>query len=368
MNRILNLKAYIIAKIRGKLLLRDKKIAIYVFKISKYRTQLMGLAAIWVLGHHIFTELYDSVSIPVISQIFARGNIGVDIFLIVSGMGLFVSVSKKSNITEFYKKRFIKVVMPWILMSVPYWSFIYVLQKNNSFVNFFYDLLGISFWTDGISTTWYVEFIILMYLLYPIIYKIQKKNLNYIKLAIIMAILVNFIVYFFFTEWYIKVDKALMRVPAFLIGSVLGELLFEKERKEECTNIITIYALMTTIIFLLSPFIRKINHEFGIMMYFLGAFGIAFILITIASWILDLQKGSLLNNVLIFIGKMSLEVYLMNVFVRNIIVELGIGMNASNDRKICIMLLTSFFIVGISWIYSKLDNTVANIVKRKLIK
>lgn len=66
---------------------------------------------------------------------------------------------------EFYQKRIIKVIIPWLLMSIPYWIFIYILQENSDFIDFFKDLLGISFWTEGVSTTWYVEFVIILYLL-----------------------------------------------------------------------------------------------------------------------------------------------------------------------------------------------------------
>ena len=145
----------------------NSKLEKCLFNISKYRTQLMGIAAFWVLAHHMFTELYTTVSIPIVTQIFARGNIGVDMFLVVSGMGLYVSITKRNNVMEFYQKRIIKVIIPWLLMSIPYWIFIYILQENSDFIDFFKDLLGISFWTEGVSTTWYVEFVIILYLLYP---------------------------------------------------------------------------------------------------------------------------------------------------------------------------------------------------------
>lgn len=346
----------------------NSRIEKLLFNISKYRTQLMGMAAFGVLAHHIFTELYTSVSIPIVTQIFARGNIGVDIFLIVSGMGLFVSITKKDNLIEFYSRRVIKVIVPWLLMSIPYWVFMYYWQKNTDFLSLLKNLLGISFWTDGISTTWYVQFIIVMYLIYPFIYKIQKNNSAYINLIIIIAIFMNFLLYLIFPLWYVKVDKALTRIPAFIMGSILGEALFAKERKNECEKKIIIYTMMTSIIFGLSPVVRKIDHELGIMFYFFGAFGIAFIIMLLLSWLLADRNWKVLNGILCFIGKMSLEVYLLNVFIRNIIVELNIGMKAANNLKICIMIFTSFFILIVSFIWSRINNKVSSAIEGKLKK
>lgn len=268
----------------------NSKLEKCLFNISKYRTQLMGIAAFWVLAHHMFTELYTTVSIPIVTQIFARGNIGVDMFLVVSGMGLYVSITKRNNVMEFYQKRIIKVIIPWLLMSIPYWIFIYILQENSDFIDFFKDLLGISFWTEGVSTTWYVEFVIILYLLYPFIYKVQNRNLTYVNFMIIIAVLINFLIYLFFPSWYIKVDKALTRVPVFLLGSIVGQLLFGKEKKEECKNILAIYMIMAILAFIVSPFIKRINHEFGVIFYFLGACGIAFVVLIVEDNIRVIQN------------------------------------------------------------------------------
>lgn len=45
----------------------NSKLEKCLFNISKYRTQLMGIAAFWVLAHHMFTELYTTVSIPIVT-------------------------------------------------------------------------------------------------------------------------------------------------------------------------------------------------------------------------------------------------------------------------------------------------------------
>lgn len=83
---------------------------------------------------------------------------------------------------------------------------------------------------------------------------------------------------------------------------------------------------------------------------------------------LDIKKWELLNMVLVFGGKMSLEVYLLNVFIRNIMVEFDIGMKSSDSSKICIMVLASFFIIMISYIWYKFNTMISTVIEGKLKK
>ncbi|WP_438495323.1 hypothetical protein [Paenibacillus sp. IHBB 3054] len=53
--------------------------------ISTYRTQLMGLAILWVVLYH---STINVSSVPVLGTLQAYGYGGVDIFLLVSGLGV----------------------------------------------------------------------------------------------------------------------------------------------------------------------------------------------------------------------------------------------------------------------------------------
>ena len=60
--------------------------------LSKYRTELMGVGAICILLCHSVGR--DVLMPGFLSQILSYGNIGVDIFLLSSGMGMFYSLSR----------------------------------------------------------------------------------------------------------------------------------------------------------------------------------------------------------------------------------------------------------------------------------
>lgn len=79
--------------------------------LSKYRTQLMGLAAIMILCCHAES---DGVSMHrSISWLLQWGNYGVDLFLLLSGCGMFFSLRKTSGIGKWYKKRYSRILIPY---------------------------------------------------------------------------------------------------------------------------------------------------------------------------------------------------------------------------------------------------------------
>lgn len=59
--------------------------------LSQYRGELMGLAMLWVMLFHAY-ELRFGVFL--LDSFKALGFAGVDIFLLLSGMGLYVSLSQ----------------------------------------------------------------------------------------------------------------------------------------------------------------------------------------------------------------------------------------------------------------------------------
>ena len=147
----------------------------------------------------------------------------------LSGAGLYYSQSKSSDVLPFYQKRLKRVVIPWLTLSLPYWLMISVYYKHTIGV-FFADWSGITFWTASVSTTWYISLILLLYLAYPLIFRMQKRMgiLSVIALAVLM-ILVNLLLMWKISSYYEKVSLAIARIPSFLIGSAIGNIVREKK-------------------------------------------------------------------------------------------------------------------------------------------
>lgn len=71
--------------------------------ISKYRKAIMGFAALWILAMHEWRLLIPYGESFWEREVFLKdiGFCGVDIFLLLSGMGLTYAI-KKSSVGRFY--------------------------------------------------------------------------------------------------------------------------------------------------------------------------------------------------------------------------------------------------------------------------
>lgn len=89
--------------------------------VSQKRNLIFGFLTVMIVCYHFCEDTLRLKGFPLILKPLGMyGNCGVDIFLLLSGMGLYYSFSKNSNILEFYKKRFVRVLVPYLMLALPY--------------------------------------------------------------------------------------------------------------------------------------------------------------------------------------------------------------------------------------------------------
>ena len=91
--------------------------------VSKYRTLLMGIAIITILIFHFVEDCHSANhNYEGLIRLYkiCIGSSGVDIFLLLSGFGLYYSFKKNDNIKEFYTKRFTKILIPYLIVAILY--------------------------------------------------------------------------------------------------------------------------------------------------------------------------------------------------------------------------------------------------------
>lgn len=324
-------------------------------EVNEYRSEIMGVATLWVLSLHFFSELYTDVRIPVFTEICSRGNIGVDVFLLLSGISLYYSWTNNPSIVCFYKKRFNRVVIPWLVLALPYWLFMYFNGEVQSLFMLIGNFFGVTFWTHGIITTWYIQLIIMLYIIYPFIVKEQIKSNKRVICLMGMVILINCLGALIIPSWYKSADLFLARIPVFFLGSLLGQVI-KDEKNNDSPKIYILYFVMLSFIFALSIFISIYNHELGVLFYYLGAAGVSFFIIIIL--IVIMKRLRLINYFLRNIGYASLEVYLLNVFARNIIVVNKIGFEFSYYKKIIFLIFVSGIILAMGMFCNRIIKLV----------
>lgn len=136
--------------------------------LSSYRTELMGLAAIGIICCHTHAR---GVEMPGwLWQLFSLGQLGVSIFFLLSGMGIWYSLQNISLIElwrakKWYVKRYVKLFVPFLLIVVPCGSYA-AITGGHSLWWFLLRISTIQFWING-EGAWFVSVLVVCYLLSP---------------------------------------------------------------------------------------------------------------------------------------------------------------------------------------------------------
>lgn len=126
--------------------------------ISKYRSKLMGWAIVWIMMLH-----FTFINIKPLGFIAQYGFAGVDIFMLVSGFGLYFSLDQNSKIHSYFRRRVIRIFTTYYLIGIIS-SLILFHDTITSYI-FRYSTIG--FWTNGLYWEWYIPSIVVLYLLAP---------------------------------------------------------------------------------------------------------------------------------------------------------------------------------------------------------
>ncbi|MBQ9647480.1 MAG: acyltransferase [Oscillospiraceae bacterium] len=86
--------------------------------LSKYRSELMGVAMLWVMCFHAFDLDLGSETL---NNLRADGFGGVDIFILLSSMGLAMSLSRKEvDFERFMRRRALRILPAYFAVMLPY--------------------------------------------------------------------------------------------------------------------------------------------------------------------------------------------------------------------------------------------------------
>ena len=81
--------------------------------ISVYRFELIGWSILWIMMLH-----FRFNQINIFGFVAQYGFAGVDIFMLVSGFGLYFSLNQHKNILHFYKKRLLRIFPTYYLLGI----------------------------------------------------------------------------------------------------------------------------------------------------------------------------------------------------------------------------------------------------------
>lgn len=125
--------------------------------LSKYRGVLMGVQILLIMAFHYTEDLSnaaDHFNGP--AQVFYDyiGSSGVDMFLMISGLGLYYSWKRNPDAGAFYRKRLTRVLVPYVAVALVGWIWFDFVHSDAGVVRFLADIAFVTFFTDGVKWFW----------------------------------------------------------------------------------------------------------------------------------------------------------------------------------------------------------------------
>lgn len=279
----------------------------HVNDISEYRTELMGVATLLVIFGH---SAGNGVVMPGwMEALCGLASVGVDIFLLVSGLGLWYSL-RKSELTDlggvftWYRRRYTRILVPYLLISLVA-NVLAISRGSQTITTAILDITTINYWLNH-RGAWFIAMLIPLYAITPLHdYFCRKvKNPFLFNLFVISSILViscipNTIDNIALHKLIDNVRNVFFHLPAFFVGFMIAP--FSKNYKEVSWTWITVVPIMVVLLL----------KVFGIGYWP----GFLFLPITAVLCVLFRHCWKVVMNIFRFFGRISLESYLMNVVV-----------------------------------------------------
>ena len=302
-----------------------------LFSISEARNVIFGIATLWIgLFHSDFLTLANYTHNKVLIGLFdffrGSGNVGVDMFLFLSGVGLFFSFSKDSRVLTFWKKRFMRVLPTAFLIATVYFSLRYVHNREPlGLLSYVSRETFTYFFVAGERVFWFITLILALYLVFPIFYRIIEKfrlwgMLGTVAVVVAFTFLLRAVAPGFYSMWEI----ALCRVPVFVVGIWAGK--FVKEKKEISRNWLWLFLglaiAFAALLYYYTPIVKTLVPGYNdsmkpmyIFFYRYCGSVVGVSLVVLLSWlcttIRHAGRGNLFRNFFEFVGMYSMEYYMI---------------------------------------------------------
>lgn len=330
-----------------------------LIKISNNRSKIMGVASLWILIFHCWLPVLNNHNCLSNMEIFIKkiGFCGVDIFLLLSGMGLVNSL--KFGKKHYYYNRFKKILLTYIISSffaiiIYKWNLLQAIQKI-----FFYNY----FKGDIYSYLWFVPTIIIFYLLFPIYYKLfdYSKNKNYF---IILSIGIWFVIAYLLKGYINEIIYGIInRIPIFITGIWLSW--FAKEKKFKFKKIFLIINVAILIIGLQLSYLTTFKDYYILLPISnsLINYPIALTLTILLAEIFSLCSIKCINSFFEFYGTISFQLYCIQETFFSVLITIYLKI-----ISIPAILFNILFIMFVTFFAKKLlllDNYIWNKIEAK---
>lgn len=331
--------------------------------LSTYRPQLMGVAMLYIMIFHT-TTMKVTYSSQIVSTIIGSGYLGVDIFMLLSGLGISYALSKNEGVFRFYGKRLLRIY-PYYVPMVALYTIVCVLTTTDCTPDMiFWNCTGIGYWimTGTYVFNWYIPAIFVFYLLSPLIYRLLRKA-KFRAVGFVLVMTVWLTVFFIFKELEYDRFVALSRFPIFVLGMLIGFLIMEGKsitKKEYLTCYPMLLFLVTMYIFK-----EKCSVPMICWHWIFGALIIPVLCIILGRMFARIRSENLVMRFLGWMGTNNLMLYLVNILICRFTVMFVRPRIPDKTVYSVFVYFTIAVNLIIAYLYSLLENRIKKAVAAK---
>ena len=239
------------------------------------------------------------------------GHYGVQVFIFLSGYGLSVAyLNKNVTYSAFLKKRILKLYPTFTIVLVMILIYKYIILSGlwsmDSFMNLGLRYLLIANWVPGkifviSGPFWFYSMIFQLYLLFPILLWVNKKN----KYALFIIAIISFLFTIYYNSYFVSLKLSLYfnfagNLPLFILGMLFAH---KNEFKLKIVG-----WLLFIILFIAGQFFENL--------WYFSQISFIVILFPIILKLYNKYEHSYLSNFLIITGKLSMYMFAVNGFMR----------------------------------------------------
>ncbi len=220
----------------------------------------------------------------------------------------------------FYRKRFMRVYVPYCCLGMPYfiWKFITVQWDLPELLTF---VFPVSFWIYGNAAgMWYIDAILIFYLVFPFLYRCLKteKAKVYSFLFVLLGVIGNVLLFYLNRSYYDLVTIGISKIPLLIFGTYVGKCAYG-EKKIKWNHLI----LISIVWFVLYMIVPDGSMGYTWLCDIRSVLGCLYL-----AEMLDLVKNQYISKILSFFGALTLELYLLHLFIGDVLAQYHVIQNA----------------------------------------
>lgn len=284
--------------------------SIELANISRFRAEQMGAAMLFVILFHVALDRGDPFY-----GLRRCGNVGVDIFLFLSGVGLWFSWVKTPDVLRFYRRRLLRIVPTWIVVATAFYLSDYLGARrfSHSIVDLIGDItINWDFWLHDELTFWYVPAIMALYLVAPWYMRLVQSRPVYRWLPLLMVI------WCVMVQWVLPIHHAVghieifwSRVPIFFIGINFGEMV--RTRRQLSSDAVWLLLITFLMTFGTCLYLEQVRHgQFPLFVERMLYIPFTVCTVLVMNRIFR-RTPQWVNRLFRFVGALSLEAYLIHI-------------------------------------------------------